>query len=120
MSQGALQASQSEESMTQGGRSTRRAVSILLSSVILLGNLVATILYLLFAFSAPDSAAVAYAGIEPALFVALFCATPLSIGSIVVHIGRWRHARLVLLLMLIASLVSGGLFITLLVRLIPL
>jgi hypothetical protein len=97
--------------------SVSRAVPILLSSVVLLVNVVATILYSLFLLAVmtfPDSTA----GNEllPPLFVAGLCATPLSLGSIVVRIARWRFARIVFVLTLLVGLPSAGYFIYLLAR----
>ncbi len=105
----------------QKNSSASSAVSILLSSVILLGNIVALILYFLFlwyAFIAADSPDVADSVLR-ALFVTLFCATPLAGSSLIAQIARWRQARHLLVLTLIAGLVSGGYFVTLLLRLIP-
>ena len=103
--------------MMRNNSSAKRTVPILLSYVILLVNVVATAFYSLFLLAVmlfPDSTG----GDEmlPPLFVAGFCATPLSLGSIVVHIARWRYARPVFVLTLLVGLPSGGYFIYLLAR----
>jgi uncharacterized membrane protein len=99
--------------MVQDNRPPGRAGPFILSSIVLLGNLVATALYVLIVFVTPDSAALAGSRIEEAFFIALFCATPLSVGSLIAHIARWRHARMVLLLTVLLGLVSGGYFMIL-------
>ena len=94
----------------------RRAIPILASLVVLVVGLVVTSVYLLIALVSRDSAPLSQTGMVQAMILTMFCVVPLALGSIVVYIAKWRYARIVLAVTLVAGLVSVGYFVVILDR----
>ena len=96
--------------------SARRGIPILASLVVLVVGLVVTSLYLLIGLVSGDSAPLMGTGMVEAMFLTFFCVVPLGLGSIVVHIAKWRYGNIILVITLVAGLVSAGYFLVVLDR----
>ena len=88
-----------------------RVAPVLLSFVVVVGGLVVTSLYLLIGFLSGDSAPLSQTGMVQAMYLTFFCVVPLGVGSILVHIAKWRYANIILVITLVAGLVSAGYFV---------
>lgn len=88
----------------------KSVLAIILSLTLLFVAGASMFIYIVAVIAASDASSDDFAGMYEAAMISLFCVTPLAIASIVAFVAQLRYARYVLLLALVASLVSIGLF----------
>ena len=86
------------------------ALPVILSLALLLGASAVLFVYIFAIISFGDASTNDFAGMSQAAMISLFCVAPLVIVSIVAFIVKWKYARYVLVLALVASLMSIGFF----------